>query len=154
MKTTIRFFEKPHCTGNARQKAILLSAGHRLITENLLEFPFTREELRSFFGALPVAQWFNRNAPAVKSGEVNPDTLDADSALAALRAAPADMTNSRRRIGYLSAGVGNPLNSEGISHCQGDQARGFTAKGRLLPRERRNPCRRAAQSLCLCAARG
>ncbi|MGE4560678.1 MAG: ArsC/Spx/MgsR family protein [Desulfobulbus sp.] len=88
MTSTIRFFEKPNCTGNARQKAILLSAGHRLITENLLEFPFTREELRSFFGALPVAQWFNPLATKVKSGEVDIHGMNEDQALDAMLADP------------------------------------------------------------------
>lgn len=84
MKTTIRFFEKPQCTGNARQKAILLSAGHRLITEDLLAYPFTKEELRSFFGALPVAQWFNALAPKVQSGEVDIQAMNEEQALEAM----------------------------------------------------------------------
>lgn len=88
MAMTIRFFEKPHCTGNARQKAILQAAGHRLIIENLLEYPFTREELRSYFGALPVVHWFNQLAPRVKSGEVNIHSLDEDQALAMMLADP------------------------------------------------------------------
>lgn len=101
MKTTIRFFEKPHCTGNARQKAILLSAGHRLITENLLEFPFTREELRSFFGALPVAQWFNPLSPKVKSGEVDIHRMDEAQALAAMLAEPLLIRRPLMEIGSV-----------------------------------------------------
>ena len=88
MTVTIRFFEKPHCSGNARQKAVLLSAGHWLVTENLLDFPFTGEELRSFFGALPVAQWFNPLAPRVKAGEVNIDAMTEEQALAAMLTDP------------------------------------------------------------------
>lgn len=88
MKATIRFFEKPLCTGNARQKAILLSAGHRLIIENLLEFVFTQEELRSFFGALPIPQWFNALAPKVKSGEVDIHNMDEERALEVMLADP------------------------------------------------------------------
>jgi nitrogenase-associated protein len=88
MSVTIRFFEKPLCTGNARQKAILLSSGHRLITENLLTYRFTREELRSYFGALPVSQWFNALAPRVKSGELDIQAMDEDQALDAMLADP------------------------------------------------------------------
>lgn len=66
---TLTFYEKPGCQGNARQKALLRAAGHQLNVRNLLTEPWTPERLRQFFGALPVAQWFNRNAPAVKSGE-------------------------------------------------------------------------------------
>jgi nitrogenase-associated protein len=86
MTTTIRFFEKPQCTGNARQKAILVSAGNTVQTEDLLAYPFTKEELRSFFGALPVAKWFNPLAPRVKSGEVAIETMDEDEALEAMLA--------------------------------------------------------------------
>ena len=101
MKATIRFFEKPHCTGNARQKAILISSGHRLITENLLEFPFDREELRSFFGALPVPQWFNTLAPKVKSGEVDIHSMDEDQALDAMLAAPLLIRRPLMEIGSV-----------------------------------------------------
>ncbi|WP_035216672.1 ArsC/Spx/MgsR family protein [Desulfobulbus elongatus] len=88
MAMTIRFFEKPHCTGNARQKAILLAAGHRLIVEDILTYPFTRDELRSFFGAMPVVHWFNQLASRVKSGEIDFDAMDEDRALAAMLAEP------------------------------------------------------------------
>nr|WP_321466360.1 ArsC/Spx/MgsR family protein [uncultured Desulfobulbus sp.] len=101
MKATIRFFEKPHCTGNARQKAILISSGHRLITENLLEFPFDREELRSFFGALPVPQWFNTLAPKVKSGEVDIHSMDEDQALDAMLADPLLIRRPLMEIGSV-----------------------------------------------------
>jgi len=101
MKATIRFFEKPHCTGNARQKAILISSGHRLITENLLEFPFDREELRSFFGALPVPQWFNALAPRVKSGEVDIHSMNEDQALDAMLADPLLIRRPLMEIGSV-----------------------------------------------------
>ena len=88
MAMTIRFFAKPHCTGNARQQAILLAAGHRLLIENILTYPFTGEELRSFFGALPVVHWFNHLAPAVKSGQLDIRAMDEDQALEAMLADP------------------------------------------------------------------
>lgn len=67
------FFEKPGCGGNARQRALLLSAGHTLERRNLLTAHRTRESLLAFLGRLPVAEWFNRAAPRVKSGEVRPE---------------------------------------------------------------------------------
>lgn len=88
MALTIRFFEKQNCTGNARQKAILLAAGHRLVIENLLAYPFAREELRSFFGALPVEHWFNQLAPRVKSGEVDIHRVNEEQALDLMLADP------------------------------------------------------------------
>jgi len=101
MTAIIRFFEKPNCTGNARQKAILLSAGHRLITENLLEFPFDRDELRSFFGALPVTQWFNPLAPKVKSGEVDIHSMDEEQALDTMLADPILIRRPLMEIGGI-----------------------------------------------------
>lgn len=80
----VTFFEKPGCGGNARQKAMLEQAGHRVIARDLLSEPWTPGTLRPFFGDRPVADWFNRAAPAVKSGEVVPEALDEASALAAM----------------------------------------------------------------------
>ena len=76
------FYEKPGCINNTRQKKLLLAAGHALIVRNLLEEPWTAEQLRPFFGQLSVAEWFNRTAPAVKSGEVDPDSVTEQEALA------------------------------------------------------------------------
>jgi nitrogenase-associated protein len=78
------FFEKPGCGGNARQKALLEQAGHRVIARDLLGEPWTPGTLRPFFGDRPVADWFNRAAPAVKSGELVPEAMDEAAALAAM----------------------------------------------------------------------
>lgn len=76
------FFEKPGCAGNARQKRLLEEAGHTVHARDLLSEPWTAETLRPFFGDRPVADWFNRSAPAVKSGAVVPEELDEAAALA------------------------------------------------------------------------
>jgi len=78
---TIVFYEKPGCANNARQKRLLLEAGHELTVRNLLETQWTAEELRAFFSERPVSEWFNRAAPRVKSGEIVPDVLDEPTAL-------------------------------------------------------------------------
>jgi nitrogenase-associated protein len=88
MIQTIRFFEKPGCTGNARQKAILAAAGHILKTENILTYQFTRSELRSYFDELPVNLWFNLSAPKIKSGEINTEIMSEEQALTAMLADP------------------------------------------------------------------
>jgi nitrogenase-associated protein len=85
---TVVFYEKPGCANNARQKRLLAEAGHELIVRNLLETSWTAGELRAFFGARPVAEWFNRAAPRVKSGEVVPETLDEAQALALMLQEP------------------------------------------------------------------
>jgi len=82
------FYEKPGCGGNARQRALLRAAGHTLEQRNLLAHPWTREALLEFLDPLPVAQWFNRAAPRIKSGAIDPETLDREVALEALLAEP------------------------------------------------------------------
>jgi nitrogenase-associated protein len=84
----ILFYEKPGCTGNLRQKRLLVDAGHTVLARNLLTEPWTAERLYGFFGARPVAEWFNRNAPKVKSGAVVPEALNAESAMTLLLAEP------------------------------------------------------------------
>ncbi|HLF96109.1 MAG TPA: ArsC/Spx/MgsR family protein [Methylococcaceae bacterium] len=78
---TIRFWEKPGCVNNTRQKRLLQDAGHTLLVRDLLAEPWAAETLRPFFGHLPVADWFNRSAPAVKDGTVTPEILDEQTAL-------------------------------------------------------------------------
>ncbi|MEH2054784.1 MAG: ArsC/Spx/MgsR family protein [Nostoc sp.] len=75
------FYSKPGCQGGTKQKVLLTAAGHEVIAYNLLTEPWTVERLRSFFGDRPVAEWFNRSSPKVKSGEVVPETIDAETAL-------------------------------------------------------------------------
>ncbi len=151
MKATIRFFEKPECTGNARQKAILLAAGHQLIPENLIEYPFTKEELRSFFGALPVAQWFNPMSPKVKSGEVDIQHMSEDEALTVMLAdhmlirRPLMEINGIRLVGFNTAeleriGVNcqasprmNLLAGVDLEGCPGDAIGINCAEPRTLP---------------------
>ncbi|MCX7192638.1 MAG: hypothetical protein NTY60_03300 [Proteobacteria bacterium] len=78
---TVLFFEKPGCGNNTRQKVWLAASGHTVLAKNLLKERWRKDELRPFFGDLPVVQWFNPSAPRIKSGEVNPASLDADTAL-------------------------------------------------------------------------
>ncbi len=44
----LTFYEKPGCVGNARQKAVLLAAGHTLDVKDLLNAPHTKEDLRFY----------------------------------------------------------------------------------------------------------
>jgi nitrogenase-associated protein len=111
--THLVFFEKPGCGGNARQRAALEAAGHTLERRNLLTTHWTPENLLAFLTPLPVPDWFNRAAPRVKNGEVQPDLLDANTALALLLNEPllirrplmqrAD--NGTRHVGFEIAAV-------------------------------------------------
>lgn len=86
--THVVFYEKPGCSGNAKQRQWLLAAGHELDVRDLLSEPWTAERLRPFFGCMSVAEWFNRNAPAVRDGLIDPSAFDESGALAALIATP------------------------------------------------------------------
>ena len=86
--TTITFWEKPGCGGNLKQKAVLRAAGHTVVPRNLLTEPWTRSRLLAFFGDRPVAHWFNRAAPDVKSGDIVPEDLDEATALGVLQHNP------------------------------------------------------------------
>jgi len=77
----IVFYEKPGCGNNTKQKALLTAAGHEVIARNLLAEAWTPEQLLAFFSKHPVVSWFNRASPRVKSGEIIPEQLDANTAL-------------------------------------------------------------------------
>ena len=96
---TIVFYEKPGCCNNTKQKVWLAASGHTVLAKNLLTEKLDEELLRLFFGVLPVAQWFNPNAPRVKSGEVNPATLDAQTALELMLAEPLLIRRPLMKVG-------------------------------------------------------
>lgn len=96
---TLIFYEKPGCGGNARQQRLLRAAGIELEVRDLLATPWRAETLAPFLAGRPVADWFNRAAPAVKSGEVDPERLDAEAALALLLANPILIRRPLIRLG-------------------------------------------------------
>jgi nitrogenase-associated protein len=79
---TVYFYEKPGCINNTRQKKLLAAAGHQVVARNLLTEAWQPDRLRAFFGALAVRDWFNYSAPAIKYGEIEPDKLAEQEALA------------------------------------------------------------------------
>lgn len=85
---TVHFYEKPGCASNTRQKKLLEAAGHRVVALDILTEPWQEERLRSFFGELPVRDWFNYSAPPIKYGEIDPDRLSEQQALALMQENP------------------------------------------------------------------
>ena len=85
---TVIFYEKPGCINNTRQKKLLVAAGHDIIAKNLLTEVWQAERLRAFFSVLPVRDWFNYSAPAIKHGEIEPDKLTETAALALMLETP------------------------------------------------------------------
>ncbi|MDR3352417.1 MAG: hypothetical protein LBO00_05310 [Zoogloeaceae bacterium] len=105
------FYEKPGCGGNARQKELLQAAGHTLTVKSLLAEPWTRERLLAFLAPLPVPEWFNRAAPQVKAGEIDPERIDAESALARMLENPLLVRRplmeaaGERKVGFIQEEV-------------------------------------------------
>lgn len=86
--TFVLFYEKPGCATNARQKKALMQAGCTLIVQNLMQLTMGPDELRTYLEPLPVADWFNPNAPAVKNGEIDPGAFTSEQALMRLLTDP------------------------------------------------------------------
>lgn len=80
----ILFFEKPGCINNTKQKDLLVKHGHKITAKSLLTENWTKDTLRPYFEEQPVAKWFNVSAPRIKSGEVNPEAFNEDSAIEAM----------------------------------------------------------------------
>lgn len=80
----IHFYTKPGCATSAKQIDLLRQAGHSVTVLDLLKHPWTAEELLSYFGTLPVADWFNVKSPRIKEGEIDPSAYDREAALTLL----------------------------------------------------------------------
>lgn len=140
----VHFWEKPGCAGNARQKDILRRAGHMLIVHDLLAHPWTAEELGRFLGELPVADWFNRSSPRVKSGEVDPRVLTPAAAMALLLADPLLIrrpllqSEGHREVGFILSVVAEWIGVEPVeaSSCSGALEGCGAAAGARCPSHR------------------
>jgi arsenate reductase len=73
--SNIIFYTKTGCVGGAKQKALLIASGHQVEERSLLDTKWTPEVLNVYFDGLDIKQWYNKNAPAVKSGKVVPGEL-------------------------------------------------------------------------------
>jgi ADP-ribosyl-[dinitrogen reductase] hydrolase len=78
----ITFFTKLGCLTAAKQIELLLQSGHEVDVRDLLAHCWTAEELTSYFGEIPVKEWFNDKSPRVKSGEIVPEIFERVEALA------------------------------------------------------------------------
>jgi nitrogenase-associated protein len=79
---TVYFYEKPGCINNTRQQKLLAAAGHQVVALNLLTEAWQADRLRTFFGEMAVRDWFNYSAPPIKYGEIDPDKLSEQQAVA------------------------------------------------------------------------
>ncbi|MFY9141969.1 ArsC/Spx/MgsR family protein [Sulfuricurvum sp.] len=88
MVKLVVFYEKPFCAANAKQKQILRQSGCTLIERNLLEHGLDSDTLRSFMDGKAVPEWFNPAAPTIKNGEITPEMLNEEEAIALLMSNP------------------------------------------------------------------
>ena len=86
--SVVTFYEKTGCAGNAQQKALLIASGHEVKARDLRDARWSNTALLDFLAGMPIAQWFNRHAPAIVSGEIVPEELDEPTALALMRDNP------------------------------------------------------------------
>jgi nitrogenase-associated protein len=118
----IHFYEKPGCINNARQKSMLESNGHTVIAHSILSEQWNFENLRVYFGSLPVNQWFNMAAPEVKTGAVNPYDFTETAALEAMMAdhllirRPLIEVNGEYICGFDNELVNQLFNNKDVSH--------------------------------------
>ncbi len=80
MKLVI-FYEKPGCATNSKQKKSIRDAGYLIIERDLLNNELDKETLYEFVKDKPVHEWFNVNAPKIKSKEIDPLGFSEDEAL-------------------------------------------------------------------------
>ena len=98
----IQFFEKPGCINGEKQKNILIEAGNVLECLNILEHPWSREELAPFFAAKEPALIMNHTAPAIKKGEIVPANLQYDEAVSLMIQNPILIKRPLIRVDGLS----------------------------------------------------
>lgn len=107
----VTFYEKTGCSGNARQKRLLVESGHEVLARDLRHVAWSNAALLDFLAGVPVAQWFNRAAPAIKSGAIVPEDLDEPTALALLRdnplliRRPLLQVDDERKVGFDATAV-------------------------------------------------
>lgn len=93
------FFEKPGCRNNTRQKAVLELSGNTVEALSILDYPWTKEELSLYLGLKPVRECFNPSAPAVKSGDVDPDNYIREQAIEMMASDPILIRRPLMKIG-------------------------------------------------------
>ncbi|MEW6765231.1 MAG: ArsC/Spx/MgsR family protein [Pseudomonadota bacterium] len=116
--SVVLFYEKPGCATNAMQKTLLRAAGLRVVERDLLSERWSAERLRAFFAGLPVREWFNSAAPAIRSGAIRPTVLGAEQALAKMLADPILIrrplieVGERRFVGFSSEQLSDALGGD------------------------------------------
>lgn len=86
--TKVIFYEKPGCVVNQNQKNLVEAAGFDVEIYDLMAQKWTAAGLRAYFGDRPVEDWFDPEAPRIRSGEVNPASANPQAALVMMTVDP------------------------------------------------------------------
>lgn len=96
---TIVFYGNPQSDENLEQSNWLSTRGHEVDVRDLTQEAWSVSSLRPYFGAKPVREWFNPNAPRVKKGEINLEDITPQQALVMLILEPELINAPLMRIG-------------------------------------------------------
>lgn len=146
MKTMahVLFYEKPGCINNTRQKSLLAAAGHTVQAKSLLNEKWTAERLRTFFGTLPVAEWFNLSSPRIREGEIDYDRVTETEALVLMLADPLLIrrplmeVDGEFRVGFDQVGVNRWIGLK--SRIAADSTNDLHADLETCTRKTKTPC--------------
>ena len=128
---TVTFYEKPGCANNIRQKKLLAAAWHQVIAKDLLTEDWTATRLRPFFGKLAIRDWFNYSAPAIKLGDIDPETQSEEEALRLMLENPLLIRRPLMQVGdSLMAG----FDQEVVDHWIGLEKAATTSNLESCPR--------------------
>ena len=96
---TIVFYGNPQSDENLEQSNWLSTRGHEVDVRDLTQEAWSVSSLRPYFGAKPIREWFNPNAPRVKQGEINLENITPQQALVMLILEPELINAPLMRIG-------------------------------------------------------
>jgi len=65
-------------------KALLTAAGHTVEVRDLMSEPWSASSLRPFFAEKSIQDWFDTSSPRIKSGEIDLQKINPQSALVAM----------------------------------------------------------------------
>jgi nitrogenase-associated protein len=127
----IIFYEKTGSDEHLRQKGLLVAAGYEVEARSLTGQNWTPASLRGFFVERPVTEWFDRAAPKILSGEIDPSRTSAQAALVMLSLEPDMIASPLVKLdGHCAAG----LDAEELAiFLAGASQKGATRPGAGLP---------------------
>lgn len=133
--TSVTFFEKTGCINNTKQKQQLKEAGYEVVSYDLRSLSWSADQLEPFFQGLEVSDWFNKSAPAIKSGELDVSCLTSSEALDLMCQDPILIRRPLLEVGGL-LGCGF---SEDVLRRLGLSLTGWSAPQEACPRSH-EPC--------------